>query len=135
MSIRAYFHPALSYVRKHQISRQSTGLYNRNKNAHSERNIPQSHLVRASIDFRPSRCSLAWFFMHSAAVLLQTIALFIYPAKSNFFVRLQIFLYAGCNFFPPEELPPHAENNQCSYLYLQICSRNLHNWHFLEISL
>ena len=33
-------------------------------------------------------------------------ALFIYPAKSNFFVRLQIFRYAGCNFLPPEELTP-----------------------------
>ena len=35
-------------------------------------------------------------------------ALFIYPAKSNFFVRLQIFLHAGCNFLPPEELTTHA---------------------------
>ena len=62
-----------------------------------------------------------------------SIALFIYPVKSNFFVRLQIFLYAGCNFLPPEELTPNAKNYDCGYWCLQIWSRNLHNGYFLEI--
>ena len=39
----------------------------------------------------------------------RTWALFIYPTKSYFFIRLQIFLHAGCNFLPSEELPPHAK--------------------------
>ena len=60
-------------------------------------------------------------------------ALFIYPAKSNIFVGLQIFLHAGCDFLPPEELTPNAKNYDCGYWCLQIWSRNLHNWHFLEI--
>ena len=55
-----------------------------------------------------------------------------YPAKSDFFIRLQIFLYASYNFLPPEELPPHAKNDECVYLSLKIWSRKLHNWHFLE---
>ena len=42
-------------------------------------------------------------------------ALFIYPAKSDFFVRLQIFLHAGCNILPPKELPPHAKNDERGY--------------------
>ena len=46
---------------------------------------------------------------------LQTTALFIYPGKSNLFVRLQIFLHAGCSFLPPEELTPHAKNYECGY--------------------
>jgi hypothetical protein len=33
---------------------------------------------------------------------------------------------------PPEELPPHAKNDECVYLSLKIWSRKLHNWHFLE---
>ena len=55
------------------------------------------------------------------------------PAKSYFFIRLQIFLHVGCNFLPPEELPPHAKNDECGYQCLKIWSRNLHNWHFLEM--
>ena len=51
------------------------------------------------------------------------------PAKSYFFIRLQIFLHVGCSFLPPEELPPHTKNDECG---LQIWSRNLPNWHFLE---
>ena len=35
------------------------------------------------------------------------------PAKSYFFIRLQIFLHVGCNFLPPEELSPHAKNDEC----------------------
>ena len=31
--------------------------------------------------------------------------------KVIFFVRLQIFLHAGCHFLPPEELPPNAKND------------------------
>jgi hypothetical protein len=46
---------------------------------------------------------------------------------------MQIFLHAGCNFLPPEELPPHAKNDEFGYLCLQIWSRNLHNWPFLVI--
>ena len=53
--------------------------------------------------------------------------------KVIFFVRLQVFLHAGCNFLPPEELPPHTKNDECDCLCLQIWSRNLHNCHFLEI--
>ena len=44
-----------------------------------------------------------------------TLALFIYPAKSYFFVRLQMFLHNGCDFLPPEELLPHAKNDECGY--------------------
>ena len=44
--------------------------------------------------------------------------------KVIFFVRLQIFLHAGCNFLPPEELTPHAKNYECGYWCLQICLRN-----------
>ena len=36
---------------------------------------------------------------------------FIYPAKSYFFVRLQIFLHGGCNFLPPLELPSHTKDD------------------------
>ena len=53
--------------------------------------------------------------------------------KWFFFARLQIFLHASCNFLPPEELPPHAKNDECGFWCLQIWSRNLHNWRFLEI--
>ena len=42
-------------------------------------------------------------------------ALFIYPAKSYFLVRLQIFPHAGCNILPPEELQSHAKNDVCGY--------------------
>ena len=45
----------------------------------------------------------------------ESLALFISPANSDFFIRLQIFLHAGCNFLPPEELPPHAKNDDCGY--------------------
>jgi hypothetical protein len=38
--------------------------------------------------------------------------LFIYPAKSDFVSRLQTFFYAGCKFLPPEELPPHPNNDE-----------------------
>jgi hypothetical protein len=41
-----------------------------------------------------------------------------YPAKSDFFIRLQIFLYASYNFLPPEELPPHAKNDECVYIFI-----------------
>ena len=57
-------------------------------------------------------------------------ALLIYPAKSNFFVRLQIFLHAGCNVLPPEELTPHAKNYECGYWCLQR-SRNSSQLAFL----
>ena len=49
-----------------------------------------------------------------------------------FFVRLQIFLHAGCNFLHPAELAPHANKDECCYWCLQIWSRILHNWHFLK---
>ena len=45
---------------------------------------------------------------------------------------LQIFLHAGRNFLPPEELPPHAKNDEFGYSCLQVWSRNLHNWQFLK---
>ena len=38
------------------------------------------------------------YFNSSSYSRVHIRALFIYPAKSNFFVRLQIFLHAGCNF-------------------------------------
>ena len=60
-------------------------------------------------------------------------ALFIYPAKKLIFVRLQIFLHAVCNIMQAEELSPNAKNYECGYWSLQIWSRILHNWHFLEI--
>ena len=41
---------------------------------------------------------------------------FIYPARSDFFFnRLQLFLHTACNLLPPEELPPHAKNDECGY--------------------
>ena len=40
-----------------------------------------------------------------------SLALFIYPTKSDIFVRLQVFLHAGYNFLPPKELPLHAKND------------------------
>jgi hypothetical protein len=42
-----------------------------------------------------------------------TRALFIFPEKVIFHVRLQIFFHAGCNTVPPKELPPHAKNDEC----------------------
>ena len=36
-------------------------------------------------------------------------------AKSDFVVRLLIVPHAGCNFWPLEELPPHAKNDKCGY--------------------
>ena len=62
-----------------------------------------------------------------------TVASFICPAKSNFFVRLQIFLHANWNFLHPQELALHAKNDVCGYCCLQILSKNHHNWHFWEI--
>ena len=63
-----------------------------------------------------------------------TRALLIYHAKSDF-----IFFCQAANissywlyFFPHEELPPHAKNNECDYWWLQIWIKNLHNWHFLK---
>jgi hypothetical protein len=44
------------------------------------------------------------------------LALFIYPAKSDFFFfRLQIFLHAACNLLPPQALAPNAKNDECGY--------------------
>ena len=40
---------------------------------------------------------------------------FYLPCKKLIFVRLQIFLHAGCNFLHPEELSPHTKNYECSY--------------------
>ena len=44
-----------------------------------------------------------------------------------------IFFHAGCDFLHPEELAPHAKNDECGFYHLQSWSRILHNWHFLEI--
>ena len=60
-------------------------------------------------------------------------ALFIYPVKKFFFVRLQIFLHAGCNFLPPEELTPHAKIMSVVIDVYKFGPEILHNWHFLEI--
>ena len=57
---------------------------------------------------------------------------FYLPCKKLIFVRLQIFLYAGCNFLHPEELSSHARHFECGYWCSQIWSRILHNWHFLK---
>ena len=35
--------------------------------------------------------------------------------KVIFFARLQIFFHAGYNFLPPEQLPPHAKNDEGGY--------------------
>ena len=47
--------------------------------------------------------------------------------------RLQIFLHAGCKFLNTEEITSHTRNEECGYWCLDIWSRILHNWHFLEI--
>ena len=51
--------------------------------------------------------------------------------KVFFFVRLQTFLHAGCNFLPPEEFTQHAKNYECGYWCLQIWSRNSSKLAFL----
>ena len=57
---------------------------------------------------------------------------FYLPCKKLIFVRLQIFLQAGCKFLHPEELSSHAKNFECGYWCSQIWLRILHNWHFLK---
>ena len=59
-------------------------------------------------------------------------SLFICPAKSDFFRWASKFLHAGCDFLHPEELAPHAKSDAHGYWCIQIWSRILHNWHFLE---
>ena len=55
---------------------------------------------------------------------------FYLPCKKLFFGQA-----ANTYFFmlPPEELQSHAKNDMSDYRCLQICSKNLHNWHFFEI--
>ena len=43
----------------------------------------------------------------------------------------KVIFFAG--LLHPEELAPHVKHDACGYLCLQIWSRILHNWHFLEI--
>ena len=50
----------------------------------------------------------------------------------DFFFFQTPYIFVGCNSLHPEELAPHAQNNECSYWCLQIWLRILHNWHFLE---
>ena len=77
--------------------------------------------------------SVTFMWVTSFQVSTYTSSPFICPAKSDFFVRLQIFLHAGCNFLHPKELAPHAKNDEWGYWCLQIWSIIIHNWHFLEI--
>ena len=54
--------------------------------------------------------------------------------KKPFLSTLQkVIFWSGCNFLPPEELQSHAKNDVSDYRCLQICSKNLHYWHFFEI--
>ena len=65
-----------------------------------------------------------WGYAYSFCQIFQGLCLFKgvhlfqtleYPAKSEFFVRLQIFLLDGFNFLPSEEIPSHAKNDVCGY--------------------
>jgi hypothetical protein len=70
----------------------------------------------------------------ATALLIQPIrALFIYPAKSDFFVRLQIFLHAGCNFLPPKKLPPHEKRMSVVIDVYKFGQEILIICHFLEM--
>jgi hypothetical protein len=51
----------------------------------------------------------------SSSLMVRSVVLFTYAAKSYFSIRLQIFLQAGCNFLPAEKLPPHAKNDECGF--------------------
>ena len=51
--------------------------------------------------------------------------------KWFFFVRLQIFLHAGCNILHPEQLATPCKRWWVWLLLFQIWSGFLHNWHFL----
>ena len=47
--------------------------------------------------------------------LVLYLILFICPAESDFFIRLQIFLHAGCIFLHPVELSPQGKKFECGY--------------------
>ena len=79
-------------------------------------------------------CYLPCVTRHPVDLLLTSKSPFYLPCKKLIFVRLQIFWHAGCNFFHPEELSPHAKNYECGYWCLQIWSRIPNNWHFMNFS-